>query len=418
MVGEVDQLTQRLLSGLVGYDKDGLVGRAEYREKIAIGIIGQSNEQNRVLTADKATYPQAFGSLRNPLKRGLMPGQIYVPSDGTSNGGVLRQYTPYGGMFWKMYDDLWDYGYDAHIVNCAHGNMSMIEHAAGAIKPWNATTAYFAKRSPLGGGTIGANDFGYKGDIVIKDGKVFRCTTGQLAYIFHDGNFVIPGYTMNKADSWFSIGSQVSGSSEPTWSSAATPGDTITDGGIVWTYEEANTFGYPDGSVTNGNRVANQNNPLHHWDPFGILERLLRMMETVSADRKIVIIQNAQADVSKQQADYQKALQHIAKFFIDRGYVATIGLSCFKTDTAEASTITQYNTLQAARLAALTLFNGSGNVQADGAFVQPGANLYATMGTAISSLLDAGGVHLNGAGAIAAGEDQADALKAWLPRRI
>jgi len=413
MAGEIDQLTLRPLSGLVGFDKSGLVGRMPYRERIAIGIIGQSNEQGRVQVADLAAYGQAFASLRNPTKRGLVRGQIYVPPNGTSNGGNLKQFTPYGGMWWKAYDDLYDWGYDAVFVNGAIGSMSMISHAAGAISPWAAHSAFNAKRAPLGSGTPEASDAGYRGDLLIKNGNLFRCTTGRQSYAFHDGLFNIPGQTTGKADNIFSVGAQLSGATEPDWTTVSV-GGTIADGDLVWTCEEANTYGFPDGSVTNGTRIMTQLAFGQHWDPYGIIERLFRMMQTVCIDRRYIIIENGQSDVSAQSADYQRALQNIAKFFADRGYVVLIGLSSF---TVGGNT-TNWNTLQTARAAALTTFNGGSGVQADGALVQPGANLYASIGTAsIASLTDAGGVHLNGAGAILAGGYWADAFKAFLPQR-
>lgn len=377
------------------------------RKRIAVGIIGQSNEQMRALPAGLGLYPQAFGSLRNPDMRGLMNGQIFVPDNGSAPNG-LRRSTPHGGMWWKMYDDLYDWGYECSFFNGAIGSSSLIDHWAGAIKPWVANTLYFPKRV-----ATAEPDSGYLGDLIIRTGSagasLFRCTTGKASYVLYDRLIPLSG-TDQKVDYFTTIGTGTSGGAEPAWSGVAV-GGTITDGTLVWTCERLNDVGFTEGSVTNGFRVGRQNHRGFYFDPYYLLDRVMKGVLSIDADEHYVVIQNGQADVGNAQNDYQAALQNIGQYVVDRGAKAIIGLTCY----SPTLTTIGYDKLQTARAAALTTFNGSTAVQANGSSVQPGANLYASMGTTMTGKLEADNVHLNGPGSIEAGGYWGDAFKAFLP---
>lgn len=343
---------------------------------VAIGIVGQSNEQNRVNPSDKSAYPQAFGSLRNPYFNGLIDGQI-IPGN--------------GGFWYKVYDDLFDKGVRAQFFNGAVGSASFISHACGQVFTRANSTGVAARRTP-----DDSEDRGYFGTITVQGGKVFVSTTGKKQILFRRRN-------INGATSWAesgidyvsTSGTGTTASSDPGGWSSATVGSTITDGSVTWTcVEGGNSTGMANGQILSPTFQA------YGFDPFGMLERVHIGMKGIRATRKIIYIQNAQSDAGNSAVNYQAALENIGTFFLLRGYEIMIGLSCYNPN----SSTTLYDNLQTGRASALTTLKAAYPGK-----VYDGANLYSALGTTGNMAIGGGylqdesgaWVHLNGAGALA-----------------
>ena len=321
------------------------------RRRIAIGVIGQSNELGAVPDSDLGAFPQAFRSLSRPEIRGSL-----------SQTGVT---VGRGSWWYKVMDDLWDWGYDAKIINGAIGSMSMVRNAAGQMAFRNNSSAYYRQRAGAG-----YSDRGYMGDTICPNGnRVFRCTAGRDIAALGSG----PGRNIGSAATFVDymnfVGSQNSAASSPDFTTANV-GDVITDGGISWTCENLNNGAYGGA----GGTIFTESQAGLGFDPFGLLQRLHERMLDVQADRKIIYIQNAQSDTFAIEAWYQAALTSVANFFLNRGYEVMIGLSCY---LATGNNVSIYNTLQTARNSAITALQAGAN----GSRVYSGANLYALMGT-------------------------------------
>jgi hypothetical protein len=342
-------------------------------KKVAIAIIGQSNEQDNVAVSDLSAYPDAFASRYLPFGN-VTPGRLSVAG--------------YGGFWYRVADILYENGFNAKIVNHSVGSMSFVTDVVGQIKTRANNAAFNQRRAPED-----SLDRGYFGDTTIQGGKVFVCTTGRKKYLSRRKD-VISATSWNAVPIDYSlvVGSQVSAGSDPATWAAATLGSTITDGGITWTcVEAANST-----NVTNG-AVLNTAFGPYGFDPFGVIEKTWDELKRVEADQKLVYIANAQSDTGQSQSDYQTALENISKFFTLRGFKTLIGLSCY----TPTSTTTAYNTLTAAQQAAIAaqaaLYPGK---------VFAGANLYQDLGS--TGVMGTGGaylqgdnVHLNGAGVLA-----------------
>lgn len=377
--------------------------RARVRTSIAIGILGQSNERGQVDPAEaiggiasRTAYPQAYRSSRNrSLRFPIAPA-------------LAKQ----GGMWFRLYDDLHDWGYDAHLVNSGIGSLSMVRDAAGQIQTRANATGYRQKRAPIGG-----QDRGYAGDYMVVQGRVFLCTKGLLAYASYGGGFNDTNGALD-LDYIRSVGSQATAASEPAGLATAAVGDVVVDGTIEWTCLSASTS-YLGLSYTAGN-ILSETRP--GFDPFGLLHRVYDELNAVrDARHRIVLLANAQSDTGN--LAYQQALEGIGAFFLQRGIKVAIGLSFYQPATGT----TGYNNLTTRVDGALTSLRASGNIPVyyAAADVLTGANLYTLLGS--TGVMAAGGgyfakdsgqdnIHVNAAGAIAGGAAWASALKAVLPR--
>lgn len=146
-----------------------------------------------------------------------------------------------GGYWLKVYDDLFDCGYDTGIVNAAAGSLSMLIHPAGYAKYRTASTGYYARRAP-----VSAGDRGYVGDVMSPDGTSYWvCTTGNTLYAFNSGPRTIgeAGFGPAYADYVSSLPAIVPGGSpvlQNLVTAATVPafpdsvGVVVSDGGIVW----------------------------------------------------------------------------------------------------------------------------------------------------------------------------------------
>lgn len=332
------------------------------RRSVAIGVLGQSNEHGTVKRAEYAAYLQAFTSLTNP----------------TQASPSYPAATDTGGWWYKVVDDLHDYGsgYDVTIVNGAVGSMSMCNDACGQITGRsNSSIQNYAQR--LVQGWEGDRGFaGYR--VCPSGGPVWVCTTGRLRGAFADSISRVPNAFGNitKAETVFTdndTGAAQTAASDPGGWGVAGIGSTIVDGTVTWTQEAVNSAAYGGNSI---GTIFSEAQMGIGWDPFGIIRRLESAMQAAQADIKIIYIQNAQGDRAfSATTRYKTALQNAANYFLSRGYVVMIGLSVFQNTTAASAN--EYNGLQTQRNAAIaTLKAGT-----YGARLFEGADLYALMGT-------------------------------------
>ena len=367
------------------------------RKKIAVAILGQSNERGQVLQTDATAYPQSAGSLINTGFNGAIDGVTSLQSTTT---GV------YGSPWFAFYDGLLAHGYEAQIFNGAIGSMSMVSHAAGQILSARAnSTAYHERRS-----SSDREDFGYAGDFTVQSGKLFVCTTGRKRFASARAQYRadLPLNSVPKYDYIGAIGSQASAGSDPaTWGAAAL-GATVTDGTVVWTNVN-------DTTPVSAGSILSENQAGLGFDPLGILERIhLSMQKIQGIESRHIIISNGQSDASQTQLNYQTALANVARFFLRRGYYVWIGLSCYSPTTTTAN----YDTLTLGVNAAVTTCQGDA---VWGSRCYAGANNYTLMGSTGNmgsggAYLQGDNVHLNGAGAIVFGTNWADRFKSVLPQ--
>lgn len=368
-------------------------------KRIAIGVLGQSNERGNVALTDLASYPLAFGSLQNPA--------AVVP--------IGPSVSIAGGWWHYVYDALRDYGYEPEIVQGSIGSLSYVKHLAGQMSFSNRSAGYYRKRAPAG-----YPDRGYAGDLICPNGnRVFRATVGRDIAAVNAAPFLSIGSTATNLDYINFVGAQNTAASAPDFSTANV-GDTVVDGGITWTCEATSNGAYGGA----GGTIFTEGQNGLGFDPFGVIARLHEDMQRVrDVERKIIYLGNAQSDLSNTQAWYQASLVSIANFFLNRGYEVMMGLSCFSPGSGSTA---QYDTLTAALAGAKTTLR-AGNYSSK---VLDGANLYSLMGStgpmaSGGAYMQGDNVHLNGAGAVGpavsgvqcAGYHVANALKAVLTDR-
>ena len=386
-------------TGLQDYQTSAIQALVSGARKIAVGILGQSNERGQVLNTDEAAFPQAFASLRQPGMCSPMAGTITASSN-------LR----YGSPWFKFFDDLWDWGYECEMFNGAIGSTSMLSSFAGQVRTRSNATAYGMRRNGQGDGV----DMGYAGDMTVQSSKLFLCTTGRRNYAMRAFPTLAEQLTGvgSRYDALATVGSQASNASDPATWGAASAGATVTDGTLVWTnIDDTNSVGFSNGQIFNENQSG------LGFDPYGILARLHMSMQAIQgvASRHIIICQ-AQGDIGASAANYATAMQNVARYFLRRGYYVWFGLSCFAPTTTTAN----YDLLTTGVNTALSTCQGDSGW---GSRALAGANLYTLMGSTGNmgsggAWLQGDNVHLNGAGALAAGGHWADRFKAVLPQLV
>ncbi|HEX7820766.1 MAG TPA: hypothetical protein VF463_09120 [Sphingobium sp.] len=328
--------------------------RRSPREKIAIAVIGQSNERGNVLLTDQAAYPRAFASARNPAEQ--------VP--------IGPSLSLLGGWWHHVYDALWDWGYDPQLVNGAIGSASFLTQIPGFLQQRsNSASVYCVRRASAGPG-----DRGDAGDVVTVGGRVFRCTAGgnnRFAVNSGPQRDLAGNVTYLDYISGLNTGGATAASA-PDFTAAAI-GGTVTDGAITWTREnEAFYVGAINNVLTDSAGAMHGRG----FDPLGLLQRTFEELQRVrGATRKIVYIANGQTDLGIGPVTYGAALQSIALFFLRRGCEVMIGLTMFSPGASLATTAS-YDNLSTGVSSAITALQAlyPGKVWA-------GANLYQLMGT-------------------------------------
>lgn len=415
MAGEIELLTQRNLSGVVGYDGTGLAGRQSptslfqangvSSRSVAIGVYGQSNELGSVPTTEKTTSPRAFTSISKP--------SVSVPMGPSRSLG--------GGWWPYVVDELYAYGYDATVINGAIGGLTFGVQSAGWLTSRGNSIGYSARRLPSGL----PGDRGDAGDTVQSSNgtRIYTCTVGRTRLAVNDssqldaGNLAYRNFTQV-------IGTQTTGATEPATFNTAAVGDVVVDNTISWTCISSTgtssgifaTANMPDSPFLSRLQAG------YGFDPLGLLARLHEEMQRVQATRKIIYIQNGQSDLGTSANGYRLMLKSIARFYLNLGYEVMLGNTIYSSGSAnstDANYQLQITGRQNAVTELLAEFPGK---------VWTGADLYTAMGrtgpmAASGAYMTSDNIHLNGPGNVGpisggvpfAGPLVATALKAVLP---
>ena len=322
----------------------------------------------------------------------------------------------------RVYDDLFDAGYDLRMVNGALGSLSFIRQTAGFCEFWNANQASPAA-NPLARirrPALGSGDRGDNGTVMaqnISGGKVglFYCSAGGASvYTAYSGATPIPTSSPPVTDIDYIYAPAAGGTgaaTTPFSAYAGGVGGTVTDGGLTWTCVCADIAGASESAYRSLAQGTVLTDGKFGFDPLGVCRRLHESMQAVQGvSERWIYIQNAQSDVFTNGSWYQASLLSIVNYFLARGYKVMVGLSCY--NNAGANT-TAYNNLQTQRNAALASLIASYPSR-----VAAGADLYSLMGSTPGSnglSFQADNVHLDAPSALVAGGHIANALKAALP---
>lgn len=370
----VAQSAENQVVGKVALSSVGMVGSAV---PIALGILGQSNEKGQLPTLNKSSYPTCFQSAMNPA---------VVSTMGYSNSLDTSFY----GSWWPaFYDLMLAGGYDIQMINGAWGALSFVEHVCGIVKTWQANTGYVQERLTR----VNQFDRGDIGDTIVESGKIFRCTTGNQRYLTYrvEGN---PGATaIGTTQAYVNVvGSAASAGSKPGGFATATAGQTVTDGGLVWTCVSAsNNIGLFSTQIFHSGLYG------YGFDPLGVLSMLHEQMclKTGVVDKYIEVC-NGQADTGYAGTPYQQALGYIVDYFRARQYKVALGLSSF-TSGGNVATWNQMSTDVTTVLAAK---------QATDPGVYASSNLFKDI---VNPTWQGDGVHLDGPSLLKAAQAKATA---------
>lgn len=342
------------------------------RKPATLLVLGQSTEQGPIPLSDKAAWPNAFQSTNNA---GFMQKRL-VP--------VANR----GGWWSRVYDDLWNWGYDLDIINGAVGGASLLLHIIGIMQTRGNNTAYYQRRA----GGLNYPDPGDFGDLVqITNGvtRHFVTTGGRQRQAFNAAPFasVVGGATYQDYVS-FAQTSEATGASLPDVSSVAV-GGSITDGTISFTRVDSGVYAtetvfYPgvDPAVNGGQPnwnlygIMGERSAGYGWDPLGIVASADRLAAGAApAELKILYFSNGQADLGTVSLTYQRACMMLSNFFLRRGWTVVLGNTIYSPASA-GSTAANYQAqvdgVDAAVTALAAAYPGK---------VRRGANLYAALGT-------------------------------------
>lgn len=338
------------------------------RTPLTLLVFGQSTEQGPVPLTDKVAYPNAFTSTRNP---GFAQKRLVAVANR-------------GGWWSKVYDDLWDWGYDADILNAAIGGASLPVHFTGSIQARQSSYPYYKKRT-------GTNfpDLGDFGDLYAIGSKIFNVTTGRNRQALNDAPFAgVVGTSTLQDFVAFGGTSEATAASAPDVS-ATNIGDTITDGTIqgvrvneaLLPYDAAFYPGI-DSAVNGGLPNRNLSGTLgeqaagYGWDPLGLIASAARLAAQASpASMKLLYFSQGQTDLGISSAGYQRALQLLANYFLRRGWTVFLGNTIYSPGSAGSTTANYDNQVagvDAAIAALATYYPGQ---------IYRGANLYSALGT-------------------------------------
>jgi len=350
------------------------------KKQVGLIIFGQSNERGQAELVNSSAInqmtanPQAFRSLINPNITAYFPGVNQL----TNLAADGRLY-PQGSPWCKVYDDLWEAGYEALIYNASVGSLSFFTDAVSFPRARANSGNYFREARPAG--TYGLTDIGCQGTSTIQNNYLFECTTGSeiIAVLRNTGPKLrnpegdpIPDtldYLLSPT-----LSKKLTAVSAPDFTAATALGSTVTDGAVVWTNRGlASTFGYTlNNAFKPVTLLGGVNAP--GFDPFGLVRRATMVAQDMRArgvQKIIVYLCNGQSDAgATSQANYTIALQYLTQYCRSQGFDVCIGLSTY---TQGDSTV-GWDALAAARTAAVASFSAD-------AGVHDGADLYTLMGT-------------------------------------
>lgn len=397
-----------------------MVATRTRRKKIGLVVFGQSNENgqaelvNSSAVSQMTANPQAFQSQRNPAITSYLPGVnqlTYLSAD--------ARWYPKGSPWCRVYDDLWDWGYELQIANCSVGSMSFFADAVG--RPTNRSNSanfFWKRRAP-----VHASDPGCRGAMTVQNSNVFECTTGSERFVLlrnEGAPIYAEGSTTetlpDRLDYVYSptASKKTTAASAPDFTAATTVGSTVTDGAVVWTnIGTTASLGFAQNTAFGLSSVG------VGFDPFGLVRNAAKAGQQLRAqgcERIIVYLCNGQSDAgATSAANYQTSLEYLTRFFRGLGFEVMIGLSTY----TRAAATSGFDALVTGRAAALATFASDTKVYA-------GANLYTLMGTTdganglsynTTGTTAENNAHLDAAGAIVAGGHHANAMKAVLPQR-
>ncbi len=340
------------------------------RKPVTLLVMGQSTEQGPIPLSDRAAWPNAFQSTRDP---GFMQKRL-IPQPNR------------GGWWCKVHDALWDWGYDVDIINAAVGGASLEAHMIGTVQVRQNNNPYHQKRA----GSVNYPDLGDFGDLIrTSDNKVFNVTAGRKRQAFNDSPHEgVVGTSVQQDFVGFGQTSEASGASAPDTSVVAI-GGSVTDGQLTLTrvneaYYASETVFYPgiDAAVNGGQPNQQYNGRLGEraagrgYDPLGIIAHAHRLAQQAApSEMKIVYFSNGQSDLGVSALGYQYALMMLLNFFLRRGWTAVIGNTIYSPASA-GSTSANYGNQVAGADAAVTalLPHYPGKVFR-------GANLFAVLGS-------------------------------------
>jgi hypothetical protein len=324
--------------------------------KVALGVIGQSNEQGAVL------YQDSLGVWQK--------ASVAAPSQGITEPALLNK-AGFGSMFIPLTELLAQDGIAVELHNGAVGGTSYVYDWCGDIKMNGRTnsTAYRGKRVSTTNG-----DPGHRGDQIFVNGAVWEATTGNSHLVFYNSATASPTYGgvsyYSDPGSIVKNTSLVTAGTPPTFPGSPIVGDAVVDGSITWT---CLTVG---AKTTDAGNIHVLRNTEDGFDPYYMCQRVRDslMTSSVSASKKFVYMQNGQADAGAAAAVYQMAMRMLGQYFGISPYLITpiFGLSIYYPSQLQAD----WDTLE-------TVLSGSGLA---------GSPNYATSG--LTTAITSGGFHL------------------------
>ena len=267
----------------------------------------------------------------------------------------------------------------------------------------------------------GVGDPGHRGECIYVNGATWEATTGNRHLAFTQTPLVFNSITYySNPGNVIAETSLTSAASPPVFPGSPVLGNTVTDGGIVWTCINVGAK-----TADGGTTIRVFRNSDIGFDPYFMLSRVRTglMQINVQNNKRFVYFQNGQRDAGANTVVYELAMR-IAALFIAQfpfNIIPIFGLSTFQAE----SSIPQYDNLETAlsggglatppnyATSPLTvgMTGSSWNLATPGQTVPTrpfyyGQSLYRYYGTAVSDLgIVIGQPHLKGDGSIRAAED-------------
>ena len=280
--------------------------------KIALGIVGQSVEMGSSAQQDANGVWQLV--VANAPSQG-----IFEPTKLSPAG--------FGSPFTAVAEKLAADGIKVELHNGAVGGSSAYLDWTGyvAMGGRQNSYAYRGKRTSLGVG-----DPGHRGELIYVNGATWEATTGNrhLAFWGDAQNpvtvagatfYADPGYVVKETN-------LATASTAPTFPGSPVVGNSVTDGGIVWTCIAVGVLGI------DANNVHVRRAGVDGWDPYYMCARLRNalMASKVLPKNRFVYFEHGQSDAGVATAIYTMALRMLGQWFGQPlGITPIFGLSIF-----------------------------------------------------------------------------------------